>query len=56
MIILHICSLKAVVFGFTTNPQNPPVAHWLVAVQDPPITQLVPLAHVDVVTVGKALV
>ena len=38
------------------NPQQAPVAHWLVAVQDPPIAQLVPLAQVELVTVGNMAV
>jgi hypothetical protein len=37
----------------TTYPQHPPVAHMVDAVQVAPIAQLVPLAHVEVVTVGN---
>jgi hypothetical protein len=39
--------------GLFNNPQHDPVTHWLVAVQDPPTAQLVPLEQVDKVTVGN---
>ncbi len=39
--------------GLFNNPQHDHVTHWLVAVQDPPTAQLVPLEQVDKVTVGN---
>ena len=46
--------IKAAFYAwFVTYPQHPPVEHWLVAVQDPPIAQFVPAVQFEMVIVGK---